>query len=248
MIGICILSNISLRLEPDSKSEIVSQVLFGETFKVIEQNESWTKVITDDDEYPGWISSKQFEILQTPIQLKEIAAIFPFLTVSSNKGKIMIPAGSTIPNLNGNDFEINKTVYSLINENTKYSVENIPQVAKQYLNVPYFWGGRNPFGIDCSGFVQSVYKQCGIQLKRDANQQAEQGLQISFLDEIRCGDLAFFDNDGGKIIHVGIMLDKNTIIHASGKVRIDSLDNFGIMNLDENHYTHKLRIIKRMIS
>lgn len=247
MIGISILSNISLRREPDNKSEIVSQILFGETFKVIEQNESWTKITTSDDDYSGWISSKQFEILQTPFQKKETATIFPFIKVSSNTGEIMIPAGSTIPDLHENIFKINETIYTLFEKNRKYSFEEIAIVAKQYLNVPYFWGGRIPFGIDCSGFVQTIYKQCGIQLKRDAWQQAEQGFQVSFLEEVKCGDLAFFDNDEGKIIHVGMMLDMKTIIHASGKVRIDSLDNFGIMNQEEKRYSHKLRIIKRIV-
>ena len=248
MIGICILSTISLRREPDSTSEIVSQLLFGEIFSIIEQTKSWVKIITIDDEYSGWISSKQSTILQTPILHKEIVSVYPFLTAVSNEGRIMLPAGSTIPNLKENTFTINETVYTLLDKNVSYNFDNIAQLAEQYLNVPYFWGGRNPFGIDCSGFTQTIYKQCGIQLKRDAYQQAEQGSQIAFLEEIKCGDLAFFDNDEGKIIHVGLMLDKNKIIHASGKVRIDALDNFGIMNIEENQYSHKLRIVKRIIS
>jgi len=247
MTGICVLSNISLRRDHESKSEIVSQLLFGETFVVIEQSDGWTKVVTDDDEYTGWISSKQFEFLQSPIMGKDIATSFPFLRANSSKGDIMIPAGSSIPNLIGEDFKINDIVYKLADKIIKCSIENLEEVAKKYLNVPYFWGGRSPFGIDCSGFVQTVYKQCGIQLKRDAYQQAEHGTQVSFLEEIQCGDLAFFDNDEGRIIHVGMMIDKNKIIHASGKVRIDTLDNFGILNMEENQYTHKLRIIKRMI-
>jgi gamma-D-glutamyl-L-lysine dipeptidyl-peptidase len=246
--GICILSTISLRNEPDSKSEIVSQLLFGETFSLIEQTKNWTKIISTDDQYTGWISTKQLAILQTPFLRKEIATGYPFNTAISNQGNILIPAGGTIPNLKEKTFTINETVYTLKDKNATYSFENLAKLAEQYINVPYFWGGRNPFGIDCSGFTQSVYKQCGIQLNRDAYQQAEQGILVTFLDEIKCGDLAFFDNDEGTIVHVGLMLDKNKIIHASGKVRIDSLDNFGIMNLEENQYSHKLRIIKRIIS
>ena len=248
MIGICILSNISVRQTPDSKSEIVSQLLFGETFSIIEENNSWTKIITDDDEYTGWISSKQFEILHTAIQHKEVSTFFPYQIATSNIGSTMILAGSSIPNLNGNKFKINENIFTISDQNITCTFSDIEKVAKQYLNAPYFWGGRTPFGIDCSGFVQSVYKQCGIQLLRDAYQQAEQGNEVSNFDEIKCGDLAFFHNDEGRIIHVGMMLDKKNIIHASGKVRIDSLDKFGIMNMDENQYSHQFKIIKRIIS
>ncbi len=247
MIGICNLSNISLRHDPESKSEIVSQLLFGETFSIIEEVEGWSKIIIDDDKYTGWISSKQFEILESEIKQRETAIVFPFVTATSIKGNIMIPAGSTLPNLTGNQFEINGITYHLLQENLKYAIDSLSKIAVQYINTPYFWGGRSPFGIDCSGFVQTVYKQCGVQLKRDAWQQAEQGSLVSFLEEAVCGDLAFFDNDEGKIIHVGMMLDNNKIIHSSGKVRIDSIDNFGIMNMDEKQYSHKLRIIKRMV-
>jgi cell wall-associated NlpC family hydrolase len=127
------------------------------------------------------------------------------------------------------------------------STKGIIENAYMYLHSPYLWGGRTPFGIDCSGFTQMVYKLAGIRLKRDASQQAEQGTLINLIDEARQGDLAFFDNEEGRIIHVGIMLPNNKIIHASGKVRIDSIDHHGIYNLETKKYTHNLRIIKRFV-
>lgn len=245
MIGICILSNIVLRREGDSKSEIISEVLFGETFSVIEELNGWTKVTLNDDQYTGWINSKQFEILQTAVQHKQIAALYPYLSAVITNGKIMIPAGSNLPDLADNKFVINKTVYSLAESNPVHNTGNIIEIAEQYLNVPYLWGGKTPFGIDCSGFTQVVFRQCGIQLPRDAYQQAESGSIVSFREQVKAGDLAFFDNDEGRITHVGIMIDTNTIIHASGRVRIDTMDNFGIMNKEINQYSHKLRVIKR---
>jgi cell wall-associated NlpC family hydrolase len=116
-----------------------------------------------------------------------------------------------------------------------------------YLNAPYLWGGKTPFGIDCSGFTQMVYKLNGYHLLRDASQQASQGIPLSFIEESEPGDLAFFDNEEGNIIHVGIMMENNYIIHASGKVRIDRLDHLGIYNADTNRHTHKLRVIKKII-
>jgi cell wall-associated NlpC family hydrolase len=116
-----------------------------------------------------------------------------------------------------------------------------------YLNAPYVWGGRTPFGIDCSGFVQMVYKMKKIKLLRDASQQASQGEVISLLGEAEPGDLAFFDDAEGKITHVGLLIDRSHIIHCSGKVRIDVLDHEGIYNEAVQKYTHKLRLIRRIV-
>ena len=116
-----------------------------------------------------------------------------------------------------------------------------------YLNAPYLWGGKTPFGIDCSGFTQMVYKLNGFALPRDAYQQAEIGETLSFVEEAEPGDLAFFDDDEGNIIHVGMVLEQGTIIHASGKVRIDALDHQGIYNKELKNYSHKLRLIKKII-
>jgi len=116
-----------------------------------------------------------------------------------------------------------------------------------YLNAPYLWGGRSPFGIDCSGFTQVIYKLNGFKLPRDASQQATIGETLSFIEESESGDLAFFDNEEGNIIHVGIMLENNNIIHASGKVRIDKIDHQGIFNSETNTYSHRLRLIKKIL-
>jgi cell wall-associated NlpC family hydrolase len=115
------------------------------------------------------------------------------------------------------------------------------------LNAPYLWGGKTPFGIDCSGFTQMVYKLNGYHLSRDASQQATQGEALSFIEESEPGDLAFFDNEEGNIIHVGIIMENNYIIHASGKVRVDRLDHLGIFNPETQKHTHKLRVIKKII-
>ena len=129
----------------------------------------------------------------------------------------------------------------------KLNKPNLTEFAQMYLNSPYLWGGKTPFGIDCSGFTQMVYKLCGYQLLRDASQQVTQGEVLSFIEESEAGDLAFFDNEEGEIVHVGILLDHNHIIHSHGKVRIDQLDHSGIFNIEKQKHTHKLRVIKRMI-
>jgi cell wall-associated NlpC family hydrolase len=124
---------------------------------------------------------------------------------------------------------------------------SICDTALLYLNAPYLWGGRSPFGIDCSGLVQMVFRINGFRMKRDASMQAGQGSQVSFADSAEPGDIAFFENEEGIISHTGIVLHGKKIIHASGRVRIDDLDHEGIFNQELKKYTHKLRLIKTLL-
>ena len=253
MFGVCNLSNIPLRIEPSDRSEIVSQVLFGEHFEVLEQNKQWAKIKLQYDNYEGWVDSKQFQIItkseydllsEEPIVLN--SDLIEYITTPNNS-LMTIPLGASLSFLNHK--EINVDNYEF--EGTKISgikpKSNLINTSFMYLNAPYLWGGKTPFGIDCSGFTQMVYKLNGYYLSRDASQQAIQGEALSFIEESEPGDLAFFDNEEGKIIHVGIIMDDNYIIHASGKVRIDRLDHLGIYNADLNRHTHKLRVIKKII-
>lgn len=253
MFGICNLAIIPLRLEPSDKSEIVSQVLFGEHFEIIEQQKQWSRIKMQFDNYEGWVDSKQYKIISESNfnQLSEEAVILngdlvDYITDHNNL-LIPIPLGASISFLSNT--EINTDNYNF--EGTKISgikpKSELIKTAFMYLNAPYLWGGKNPFGVDCSGFTQMVYKLNGYKILRDASQQATQGEALSFIEESEPGDLAFFDNDEGNIIHVGIIMENNYIIHASGKVRIDRLDHLGIYNAETNKHTHKLRVIKKII-
>ena len=251
--GICNISTIPLRKDPSDRSEMVSQLLFGEHYHVLKVQEKWLHIQTAFDQYQGWIDRKQFfelgkrsfdkisktpppmvSELVAPLEMKTPAAIFPILM------------GSSLPQVPELPFAYQGEMVKKISpaKQRTHLLEN----AFMYLNSPYLWGGRSPFGIDCSGFTQVVYKLNGIVLPRDASQQAKVGESLSFIEEAEPGDLAFFDNDEGKIIHVGIMLANNQIIHASGKVRIDRIDHQGIHNAEIRDYSHHLRLIKKIIS
>lgn len=253
MFGICNLAIIPLRFEPSDRSEIVSQVLFGEHFKILEQNKQWSKIQLHFDGYEGWVDEKQFQaISETDYnQLCNEAIILNADLIeyvnSPNNLLMPIPLGASLSFLSNP--AINKT--NLDFEGMKISgikpKSNLINTAFMYLNAPYLWGGKTPFGIDCSGLTQMVYKLNGYKLMRDASEQATQGEALSFIEESEPGDLAFFDNEEGKIIHVGLIMDDNYIIHASGKVRIDRLDHLGIYNAETNRHTHKLRVIKKII-
>ena len=255
--GICHLSVIPVRTDPSDKSEMCTQILFGEIFIVFESFKNWRKVRLAYDNYEGWIDRKQY----TDISEEEFKKINDSeLYVSQDLVQLLIInqtemqpilLGSSLPRLTGHSFFINETKYSyegnLSDPYRKVSSNDIIENSYFYFNTPYLWGGRSPFGIDCSGFTQMVYKLSGIKLYRDANQQAEQGEVINLVNETEPGDLLFFDNEDKKIIHVGIKMIGDKIIHASGKVRIDRIDHQGIFNTEINSYTHQLRLIKRII-
>lgn len=255
--GICVLSVIPLRADASDKSEMVSQLLFGDHFQILERSGSWMRISMAYDSYEGWIDSKQ--IAEIPRDLYSQLVPETILGLHLYNEAIRLPQndriallpGSTLPfyneeegscSFNNKHYKITGKINSVIPNNF---ASNIEAAAKFYLNAPYLWGGRSPFGIDCSGFSQVVFKQFGIRIKRDACQQALQGELIGFLQEVEAGDLAFFDNDEGKITHVGIMLNDHQIIHASGRVKIDRIDNQGIYSSDLKRYTHNLRVIKR---
>ena len=234
--GICNVSVAPLRAESSHQSEMVSQLLYGEKVEIIEENGSFSKIKMDFDGYEGWVDAKQISKISEEGFAQKTSQILTedFKFFNFNEGKIFLSLGSEIPS----DKE-----KSLL-EATHQSVS---ETALRFLNVPYLWSGRSFFGIDCSGFTQIVFKVHGIQLPRDAYQQAELGNVLDFVEESEPGDLAFFENQEGKISHVGIMLEDQKIIHAYGKVRIDLLDSTGIFNKDLAKHTHKLRFVKRIL-
>jgi len=246
--GICNLSVIPLRAEANDRSELVSQVLYGELFKVLEIRAKWSRIRLAFDSYEGWVDNKQFLtiseeeytnlISESPTMSSDLV---DFITTSNNQ-LLSICMGSHVQ---AAAFMKHSFEGKLLSRT--FPKKHIIDTALLYLNAPYLWGGKTPFGIDCSGFTQMVYKLNGHKLRRDASQQATQGEPLSFIEESEAGDLAFFDNVDGDIIHVGIIMEDNYIIHAHGKVRIDRLDHTGIFNYEARAHTHQLRVIKRII-
>ncbi|MBI2259790.1 MAG: C40 family peptidase [Flavobacteriia bacterium] len=245
----CKVSLSPLRSEAKDQSECCSQIFFAEPVLIISENEKWVKIETFLDKYVGWsdashfetLSNEEFEVLcKTTKQLIESRII----EVQTPWGKQDVYQGTLLPlELGKKVWKIGKYSFSLLNKNKSYA--NWENFATSYLNVPYLWGGKSAFGIDCSAFVQIVFRFRKINLPRDAYQQAEYGNSIPFENHQK-GDVAFFNNEEGRIIHVGILLDKNHIIHASSWVKIDSFDQNGIFSNEKNKYTHFLSDIKRM--
>ncbi len=246
--GVCNLSIVPLRAEPSDLSEMVSQLLYGDHFKVLEKRKKWSYIRLSFDGYKGWVDNKQFlsisqeEYTKLDDSVPELSADLIDMITTQNNEMLSICVGSCVSAKDWvNHLFEGKTISG------KFPKKKIVETAITYLNAPYLWGGKSPFGIDCSGFTQMVYKLNGHKLLRDASQQATQGEALSFIEESEPGDLAFFDNEEGKINHVGIIMEDNYIIHAHGKVRIDRLDHSGIFNLEKRIHTHRLRVIKRIV-
>lgn len=250
--AICQVSVAPVRSANTDMAEMVTQLLFGEKVVILEREKKWVKIKADFDGYEGFVDPKQlFELSENEYQQLNMNfyTTDAFNLAVENDLPLTLPLGAVLPNYNQNTFGFGGKEFQYLGEVIQaVKVKKLLiDFAILYLNVPYLWGGKSTFGIDCSGLVQQVYKLCGYKLPRDASQQAEVGEVLSFLEETEPGDLAFFDNQDGKIIHVGIVLEYGKIIHAHGKVRIDPLDTNGIFNTDSQEYSHKLRFLKRII-
>ncbi len=245
--GICHLSIVPIRSQAEDPAEMVSQLLYGEHYKILEQRKHWSRIRAAFDKCEGWVQNIQITIIDEDAYKENESLTSPSYTtdlvsfIETEKNNLLpIMIGSVFNGCSGHKHEGN-----LIS--TKQEKPNLIKTALLYLNSPYLWGGKTPFGLDGPGFTQMVYKINGYKLLRNEVEQASQGTALSFIEECEAGDLAFFDNSEGVIDHVGIIMDNNYIIHVYGKVRIDRIDHTGIFNTETKTYTHQLRVIKKIV-
>lgn len=257
--GICLLDVVPARKTTDDTSEQVTQIIFGDAFKILQYSEDkqWILIENAFDQYQGWIHTQQAkEISQAYFEkylqtTHQVAAELNGYIIS-DKIKTIVPIGATLPFYENGFILIDNEKLKFEGKTKKVDIKEdkvaLVQSAKKYLEVPYLWGGKSPKGIDCSGFSQMVFKLNGYNLPRDSYQQAEKGTKIS-LEDAKVGDLAFFQRkqEGeGRVIHVGIYLGDGKIIHADGKVRINQLDKTGIFRDDLDKYSHFLKFLRRI--
>lgn len=226
------------RSAPSDASEMVNQLLFGELVEVLDQQKQWRKVRSCVDSYEGWVDMKMLEKWELDKATYFQSIQRSSLPLSRTDLGQYIPLGAFIhPNFKG--------LHAVPCESLE-----LEDFIHLFMSAPYLWGGKSVLGVDCSGLTQLALAFQGVALKRDASLQAQQGDTIDFIEQVKTGDLAFFDNEEGEIIHVGIVEmrdDACNIIHASGEVRRDALDHQGIFNRSTKSYSHQLRIIKRYL-
>lgn len=255
--GICPLSTVAIRNSSSQKSEMISQLLYGELVEILERKgRQWVKVRCAHDNLVGWVATNQLEWI-TPSEFESYQDNFAFVldvfhALGTDEAFLPLTIGARLPNFDGLRFSIGEKTFNysgqaVFPKDIVRGPEMIQKIARKFLNAPYLWGGRSPFGVDGPGLVQAVYGIAGYALPREAFQQVEKGDNVDFAEQSNAADVAFFENQKGRITHAGIVLPEGKIIHAYGKVRIDKLDHYGIFSKDKGGYTHKLRIIKRLI-
>ena len=249
---------IAVRKESSEQSEMTSQLLFGELFEILETQQGWLRVKNEYDGYEGWINRTGVGLLEEEGLQKYrnyTSCIQPdsYLSLQRAAGeeRMLVPAGAVLYYEKNVPLKVHcgdtYRVEKLCNNADAEISERLLKTGRQFLNIPYLWGGKSTFGTDCSGLVQTIFKILGIALARDTSEQVKQGEPLNMLPEARTGDIVFFDNEEGEIVHVGLLMEPGLVLHASSRVRIDPIDHQGIYNRKLTRYTHKLRVIKRIL-
>ena len=242
-LGTCLQTYIPIRSEPKSSAEMVSSLIFGETYSVYENKNDFLRIVTDFDKYEGWISADTFEEY---IEFNEVNE-YIFIEAKGEHQIMFIPCGAYLPEsgeftVGDSKFKLEKKLKS--NQHLPLSLR-IQKLAESFENIPYLWGGRSFMGIDCSGFMQVVFKANGIDLPRDSSQQCEVGKPINYNSKKVC-DLVFFSKpNANKVSHVALYIGSDKVIHASGKVRIQTLHKDGIF--EDGQLKYALKMIQRII-
>lgn len=274
MKGISLYSVIPVRVEASEGAEQNTQILFGETFDILEEQPRWFRVRLHLDGQEGWVDAKmatpmspaEYKTYRADYSSAAIVAMPMAYAVSENNGQtIPLTAGTRLvkycitspqPSTQGREIKIGRFEVlgvgfridpgMVISKSLDLNEQNLLQAVRFFLNIPYLWGGKNAMGMDCSGFTQVIMSLFGKPLKRNASEQAEQGRKIADVSKVHAGDLLFFDHEDGKISHVGIAIDSERVIHCSGRVKVEKLDSKGIFNAETGEYSHHLVSIRRV--
>ena len=259
MKAIVLHSVVPVRAEASESSEQLTQLLFAETVEVLEQKPRWNRIKNDADGQIGWVDFKMItplsddEAIQYAQSNRTARVMMPMAyAVSENNGQtIPLTAGTVLPDYKDGRFSVLGVTFRIdpamvAAQPLEMNTDNLMQVVRFFLNIPYLWGGKNALGMDCSGFTGIIHSIFGHQLLRNASEQATQGIPVKSIKNAHPGDLAFFDHEDGKISHVGLILDSDRIIHCSGRVKVEKLDENGIFSTEQGGiYTHHLVSIRR---
>lgn len=255
--AVCPLSIVPVRVSGADKSEMLTQLLFGECVEILHRKgKRWLKIRCLNDSTTGWVATNQLQLI-TPSEQETFRDFFAFSLefihpIMSADMSRPITIGARLPDFDGIRCTLGEENYTFSGQavfpkDLSPSAELIMKFARRYLHAPYLYGGRSPFGIDAGALIQLVFSFIGIRLHRYPEQQVEQGRTVDFVQQAQPGDIAFFQSKNGNITHTGILLPDSKIIHSFGQVRIDRIDHYGIYNEDLKKYTHKLRIVRRFL-
>ena len=255
--AVCHLNVIPVRSKPSDEDLMISQMLFGETCIILEKkNKHWYKIQTSICNIMGWVRSIQVMLMEENMYEKYVENSSTALEIChpifNDDISKSIVIGSSLPQYDGISCLMpdNKYVYNgqaASSLGLEQFSELIVKIARRYLYSPELQGGRTPFGIDPGALIQNVFNFFNVSLPRFPHEQYLLGEIIDFVEMSCEGDLAFCMDEMGQIHHVGLIIGEKKVMHVHGCVRIDKLDHHGFFNVEMKKYTHKLRIIKRVI-
>lgn len=279
MKGISLHSVVPVRTEARETAEMSTQILFAEQCEILAEQARWYQVRLCQDGQQGWVDKKMLTPLSAeeeqklPAEATAMVLMPMAYAVSENNGQtIPLTAGTRLCNYKDGRFELLGVGFRIdpsmvLTAPLPLDEPHLLQAVRFFLNIPYLWGGKNAMGMDCSGFTQVVLSLFGKHLLRNASEQATQGTEVNRLEDAQAGDLAFFckpqtnhanhanNANNGKntpITHVGILIDKQRIIHCSGRVKVEKIDATGIFSIEQadakhpqGQYTHQLLSIRR---
>ncbi|PHI21769.1 hypothetical protein CEQ90_00335 [Lewinellaceae bacterium SD302] len=247
---------VALRAKAKENAELLSQILLGEPLRVISYGKTWSRVQCAEDGFEGYVRSNQIAFVDelTFLQQKNnpAFALDLFSPILGDRNGIQVTLGSRLPDFDGMHLSLGGGRYTysgqaVMSRDIRTEGELMLKLARRMLFVPHLTGGRTPTGIDAAALIQLVARIVNIQLPRTAEAQVNCGRSVDFIVQCQAADLAFFDDSKGNINHVGLLLPDSRIIHVDDRVRIDAIDHYGIFNYDLGKYTHRLRIVKRLL-
>jgi gamma-D-glutamyl-L-lysine dipeptidyl-peptidase len=213
-----------VRRDPSHRSERLSQLLYGQEVTVAESQERFCSVRTSDG-YRGWVAQSYLGTLDSGFAPQAVVSSRWATFTVEGRGGMVLPFGGLV-RCDGETYRDVATNQPMsldegaIDKSLARPDLSPTSLAQMFLSTPYLWGGTSPYGFDCSGLVQSVYRRCGINLPRDSKDQISSGREIELKDAAD-GDLVFFPG------HVAMYMGALRIIHATrlrNMVVIESLD------------------------
>ena len=251
------LATAAVRARPRLDAALTSQLLFGEPVLLLQNLGEYQRVRCPEDGFEGFVRTDQLLAVPEDVFVAQLSRpafnLDLFSMLRGPQQGVPITFGARLADFDGLRLQHGGQYFeysgqAALTDDITASADTLLRLAYKWLYVPGMHGGRTPMGVDPVAFVQLVYRILNLRLPRRADAMVERGELVDFVVQAQVGDVAFFDNAKRKIEHVGLLLPDSKILHVGDRVRVDALDHYGIFNYDLGRYTHRLRVVKRVLA